>query len=40
MRFVSFEYRGKASYGLWKDESNWLQVPAAFAAPAMPNFCL
>lgn len=32
MRFVSFEYQGKASYGLWKDENNWLQVPAAFAA--------
>ena len=32
MRFVSFEYRGQASYGLWKDENNWLQVPAAFAA--------
>ena len=32
MRFVSFEHQGKASYGLWKDENHWLQVPAAFAA--------
>ncbi len=32
MRFVSFEYQGQASYGLWQDESTWLQVPAAFAA--------
>ena len=32
MRFVSFEYQGKASYGLWKNEKNWLQVPAAFSA--------
>lgn len=32
MRFVSFETQGQASYGLWSDDSTWLQVPAAFAA--------
>lgn len=32
MRFVSFEYQGKASYGLWKDDNNWQQVPADFGA--------
>lgn len=32
MRFVSFEHQGRASYGLWKDEQHWLQVPADFAA--------
>jgi 2-keto-4-pentenoate hydratase/2-oxohepta-3-ene-1,7-dioic acid hydratase in catechol pathway len=31
MRFVSFEYQGKASYGLWKDENHWVQVPDAWA---------
>ena len=30
MRFVSFEYRDQASYGLWKDENNWLQAPDTF----------
>lgn len=30
MRFVSFEYRDQASYGLWKDENNWLQAPDSF----------
>lgn len=30
MRFVSFEYRDQASYGLWKDENNWLRVPDSF----------
>lgn len=32
MRFVSFEHQGRASYGLWKDEASWWQVPAAFQA--------
>lgn len=32
MRFVSFESQGQASYGLWKDENQWLQVPADFQA--------
>ena len=30
MSFVSFEIAGQPSYGLWKDESHWLQVPEAF----------
>ncbi|MBL0421856.1 fumarylacetoacetate hydrolase family protein [Ramlibacter sp. AW1] len=30
MRFVSFEHQGRASYGAWKDDSSWWQVPAAF----------
>ena len=30
MRFVSFEAAGQASYGVWQDESHWLQVPPAF----------
>lgn len=32
MRFVSFEYQGKATYGLWNDDKSWSQVPAGFAA--------
>jgi len=32
MRFVSFEHQGRASYGLWNDESTWQQVPADFQA--------
>jgi 2-keto-4-pentenoate hydratase/2-oxohepta-3-ene-1,7-dioic acid hydratase in catechol pathway len=32
MSFVSFEAAGEASYGLWKDENHWTQVPAAFQA--------
>lgn len=32
MRFVSFESQGQASYGLWKDEGQWLQVPSNFQA--------
>ncbi len=32
MRFVSFEHQGQASYGLWKDEGAWWQVPAEFQA--------
>ena len=32
MRFVSFEYQGQASYGLWNDDASWWQVPAAFQA--------
>lgn len=32
MRFVSFESQGQASYGLWKNENQWLQVPANFQA--------
>lgn len=32
MRFVSFEQQGQASYGVWQDESVWLQAPAAFVA--------
>jgi 2-keto-4-pentenoate hydratase/2-oxohepta-3-ene-1,7-dioic acid hydratase in catechol pathway len=30
MSFVSFEITGQQTYGLWKDESNWIQVPQAF----------
>ncbi|CAN1542253.1 MhpD 2-keto-4-pentenoate hydratase/2-oxohepta-3-ene-1,7-dioic acid hydratase (catechol pathway) [Burkholderiaceae bacterium] len=30
MSFVSFEIAGQQSYGLWKDEGNWIQVPQAF----------
>jgi 2-keto-4-pentenoate hydratase/2-oxohepta-3-ene-1,7-dioic acid hydratase in catechol pathway len=30
MRFVSFEAAGQASYGVWQDESHWLQVPPTF----------
>ena len=30
MRFVSFEHEGKPSYGLWKDEVAWWQVPSSF----------
>jgi 2-keto-4-pentenoate hydratase/2-oxohepta-3-ene-1,7-dioic acid hydratase in catechol pathway len=30
MRFVSFEHEGKPSYGLWKDEGAWWQVPSSF----------
>ena len=30
MSFVSFEIAGQQTYGLWKDEGNWLQVPHAF----------
>ena len=32
MSFVSFEIAGQSSYGLWKDEDHWLQVPDAFQA--------
>ncbi len=32
MRFVSFELQGQPTYGLWKDEDAWLQVPADFEA--------
>lgn len=32
MRFVSFEYQGHASYGVWQDEATWVQVPADFQA--------
>jgi 2-keto-4-pentenoate hydratase/2-oxohepta-3-ene-1,7-dioic acid hydratase in catechol pathway len=32
MRFVSFEHQGKASYGVWEDESSWWQAPADFQA--------
>ena len=32
MSFVSFEIAGQQTYGLWKDESNWIQVPHAFEA--------
>ena len=32
MRFVSFEHQGQASYGVWKDEASWWQVPADFQA--------
>lgn len=31
MRFVSFEYQGRSSYGVWNDETSWTQAPAAFA---------
>ena len=30
MIFVSFEIADQQTYGLWKDESNWIQVPQAF----------
>ncbi len=32
MSFVSFEIAGQQTYGLWKDEGNWIQVPHAFQA--------
>ena len=32
MRFISFELRGQPTFGLWKDENSWLQVPADFQA--------
>jgi len=32
MSFVSFEIAGQQTYGLWKDEGNWVQVPDAFQA--------
>ncbi len=32
MRFVSFEHQGRATYGVWNDETSWNEVPAAFAA--------
>jgi 2-keto-4-pentenoate hydratase/2-oxohepta-3-ene-1,7-dioic acid hydratase in catechol pathway len=32
MSFVSFEIAGQQTYGLWKDEGNWIQVPEAFQA--------
>ncbi len=32
MSFVSFELAGQASYGVWENESTWLQVPDAFMA--------
>ena len=32
MSFVSFENAGQQTYGLWKDESNWIQVPQVFQA--------
>ncbi|MBU6224605.1 MAG: fumarylacetoacetate hydrolase family protein [Burkholderiales bacterium] len=30
MSFVSFEVAGHQTYGLWKDEGHWIQVPDAF----------
>jgi 2-keto-4-pentenoate hydratase/2-oxohepta-3-ene-1,7-dioic acid hydratase in catechol pathway len=32
MSFVSFEIAGQQTYGIWKDEGNWIQVPDAFQA--------
>jgi 2-keto-4-pentenoate hydratase/2-oxohepta-3-ene-1,7-dioic acid hydratase in catechol pathway len=32
MSFVSFEIGGRASYGVWKDEQTWIQVPSEFEA--------
>lgn len=32
MRLASFEVNGKPSYGLWRDATHWVQVPAAFQA--------
>ena len=32
MSFVSFEISGQQTYGLWKDEGNWIQVPQVFQA--------
>ncbi len=30
MSFVSFEIAGQQTYGIWKDESHWVQVPETF----------
>jgi 2-keto-4-pentenoate hydratase/2-oxohepta-3-ene-1,7-dioic acid hydratase in catechol pathway len=32
MSFVTFEIAGQQTYGLWKDEGNWIQVPHVFQA--------
>ena len=32
MSFVSFEIAGQQTYGIWKDESHWVQVPETFQA--------
>jgi 2-keto-4-pentenoate hydratase/2-oxohepta-3-ene-1,7-dioic acid hydratase in catechol pathway len=32
MSFVSFEIAGQQTYGIWKDESQWIQVPETFQA--------
>jgi 2-keto-4-pentenoate hydratase/2-oxohepta-3-ene-1,7-dioic acid hydratase in catechol pathway len=32
MGFVSFETAGRQTYGLWQDESTWLEAPPAFRA--------
>ena len=32
MSFVSFEISGQQTYGIWKDEGNWIQVPQVFQA--------
>ena len=32
MSFVSLDIAGQASYGLWVDDNNWIQVPAHFRA--------
>ncbi|MFO6420837.1 fumarylacetoacetate hydrolase family protein [Hylemonella sp. W303a] len=32
MSFVSFEIEGRASYGVWKDQQTWIQVPSEFEA--------
>ena len=32
MSFVSFEIAGQQTYGIWKDESQWLQVTETFQA--------
>ena len=32
MGFVSFETAGRPTYGLWQDQSSWLEAPAAFRA--------
>lgn len=32
MSFVSFEIAGQQTYGLWKDEGNWIRVPEVFQA--------
>ena len=30
MSFVSFEFEGQQTYGLWKDEGHWIKVPDGF----------
>ena len=32
MSFVSFENKGTPTYGIWRDENNWIQFPESFQA--------